>query len=64
MFAPLFVIYTIKKYKIGFSHVIEIQIFFLKYLTHNLAELYIKQKLLKNAIWDRNFKILAKRKVF
>ena len=39
------------------------QIFFLKYLTHNL-ELYIKQKLLKNVIWGSNFKILAKRKVF
>ena len=35
---------------------------FVKYLTHNLA-LYIKQKLLKNAIWGRNVKILAKRKV-
>ena len=27
-------------------------------------ELYIKQKLLKNAIWGRYFKILVKRKVF
>ena len=42
---------------------IEIQIFNLKYLTHNI-ELYIKQKLLKNAIWRSNIQILAKWKIF
>ena len=45
------------------TSVVEIQIFFLKYLMLNL-ELYMKQKLLKNAICERNCKIPAKRKVF
>ena len=36
---------------------------FSTYITHNL-EHYIKQKLLKNVIWGRHYKILAKRKVF
>ena len=39
------------------------KIFFLKYLTHNF-ELYIKQKLLHNSIWNRNCKILPQRKLF
>ena len=49
MFAPMSVI--LHKNKIDFSHasVIEIHLFFLKYITYNL-ELYITQKLLKN-VW-------------
>ena len=55
----------LKIYKIDFSQVLyNFRYFpFSTYITHNL-EHYIKQKLLKNVIWGRHYKILAKRKVF